>query len=171
MESVVVKSTDANLRKKLRDPWAIVMILTNILHLEIALNTLSTQNTRLLSAAFFIGLGLLLSLLSLNSYLTYNKEFSYLQNTILASSVDVFNGLVGAFPFWFGLAILSSVLFDHFRFKDVSNSFMTMFYLCFGDTMFDTIYGTNQVNFVYCFFFSYFWSWIGNNIIINITLA
>lgn len=85
--------------------------------------------------------------------------------------MDVFNGVVGAFPFMFGVAIISSILFDHFRFKDISNSFMTMFYLCFGDTMFDTIYGTNQVNFVYCFIFSYIWIWIGNNIIINITLA
>lgn len=109
---------------------------------------------------------------ALNGYLMFDKQFSYMQNTIITSSKEVFNGLVGAIPFWIGFAILSSIqLGDHFRFKDVPNAFMTMFYLLYGDTMFDTIYGINQVSFMYCLFFSYVWIWIGNNIIINITLA
>lgn len=38
VESIVVKSTESNLRKKVRDPWAIIMVLSNILHIEIAMN-------------------------------------------------------------------------------------------------------------------------------------
>ena len=46
-----------------------------------------------------------------------------------------------------------------------------MFYIMNGDTLFDTITGINQINFLYTLIYTYFWVWFGNNVIMNITLA
>lgn len=119
-----------------------------------------------------MGVATLLACISMNTYLMTNKDFAYMPGTINFSSVDVFNGLIGIFPFMFGLAIFATcVLNNQFRFKDIWNSFMTMFYIMNGDTMFDTITGIRQVSFFFTLGWSYFWVWFGNNIIINITLA
>jgi hypothetical protein len=171
-DNLVLKSTFAKSRKKLLDYWSYVIILSNLIHIEIAISNISSNNSELNYSTLFIGAASLLSCWSLNTYLMIMPDYSYLPATIIFSSREVFNGLVGIFPLMIGLAIYSSTMLgDHFRFKDPANAFMTMFYITFGDTMFDTITGIRQVSFFFTLFWSYLWSWFGNNIIINITLA
>lgn len=167
-----MKTTDSWSRKKLLDRWSYIIIISNVIHVEIAIKALSGQNLELSNQTYVMGVASLLACISLNTYLVTNKDYAYLPGTINFSSVDVFNGLIGVFPFMFGLAIFATcVLNHHFRFKDVWNSFMTMFYIMNGDTMFDTITGIRQVSFIFTMIWAYFWVWLGNNIIINITLA
>jgi hypothetical protein len=43
--------------------------------------------------------------------------------------------------------------------------------LVHDDVLHDTITGIRQVSFLFTMVWTYFWCWLGNNIIINITLA
>jgi hypothetical protein len=95
------------------------MIISNLIHIEVTFNNLSHFNSELNFNSMIIGIATLLSCLTLNSYLLFDKNFSYLPGTLIHSSKDVFYGLVGIFPVIVGLAIYSSVVLNyHFRFKD-----------------------------------------------------
>lgn len=111
-DSIVIKSTDAQSRKKLLDRWSYVIIISNLIHIEVAINNVSSLNTELNSATLYIGIASLLSCVSMNTYLMYNREYAYLPGTIMFSSADVFNGLLGIFPLMFGLAIFASCIFN-----------------------------------------------------------
>lgn len=88
--------------------WSYVIIISNLIHIEVAINNVSSANTELNYATLFIGVAALLASLSLNGYLVFVKEYAYLPATIMYSSKDVFNGLMGIFPFMFGIAVFSS---------------------------------------------------------------
>ena len=58
-----------------------------------------------------------------------------------------------------------------FRFKDWSAAAFTCFYNIFGDTVFDSWTGAQQVNFLFANLWGYCWIFFGTNVVINITLA
>ena len=119
-----------------------------------------------------LGIATLFSWMSLNSYLTYSSDWAYIPNTIIQSSGQVVNGLIGILPVMIGIAMFTTTqLFSHFRFMSFEHSLFTMFYVQFGDTQFDTYYGAYQVNPLYTLILMYGWVWVGSNIVINITLA
>ena len=141
-ENIVIKGASSNMRKKIESSWSLVLILTNLIHVEVAFNNQGSSNSELNSNTKYLGIGALLAWISLNAYLRYSTDYAYLPNTIVSSTSNVLNGLIGIFPFAFGIAILaSSIMYEQFRFRDPTNAMMTMFYIMNGDTMFDTITG------------------------------
>ena len=89
-----------------------------------------------------IGFASFLCFISLNSYLTKLKDYSYLPNTLMRSSGTVLKGLFGILHIFIGIAALcSTIIGSHFRYQDTFRSMFTIFYGMFGDTMFDAYIG------------------------------
>jgi hypothetical protein len=77
----------------------------------------------------------------------YYKDYAFIPTTIFNSSVAVANGLVGILPLFMGLAVITNTfLYNNFRFDSISSTMFTLFYNGFGDTVFDTFYGAQQVS-------------------------
>lgn len=136
------------------------------------MNNISNYNTELNSSTATLGIATLMAWASLNFYLIYSKDYSHLPNTMITCSKEVFDSIVGIFPVMIGVASYTTTkMYMDFRFLDTSNSFMTMFYIMNGDTMFDTITGAHQVSVFYCMIWSYLWILFGVNIVMNVTVA
>jgi predicted MFS family arabinose efflux permease len=113
-----------------------------------------------------------LCFISLNSYLTKLKDYSYLPNTLMRSSGTVLNGLFGILPIFAGVAALcSTIIGSHFRYQDTFKSMFTLFYGMFGDTMFDAYVGASQCHLIFTVFLGYLWTLFAVNVVKNITLA
>lgn len=117
-------------------------MLSNAIHIALAIDLISSVNSDLTKTTQQMGYAIILSWVSLNSYLTFDEEFAYLPNTLMLSAQRVAQGLIGISPVMFGVAYYSTtVMFYHFKFMDMPNSLMTMFYIMNGDTLFDTVEG------------------------------
>ena len=160
------------LKSHLLSYWTFVIIISDLLHIQVAFSMLSNKNTNLEEAQIYLGLATLMSYFSLNSYLMHHEQISYIPNTIIKSTGSVFAGFLGILPVAIGVGVISTTyLGTYFRFKDISNSLMVMFYISFGDTVFDVYYGSTQVNFAFNIIFSYVWMYFAASVVVNITLA
>ena len=160
------------LKAHLLSYWTFVIIVSDLLHIQVAFSMLSNRNTNLESAQIYLGLATLMSYFSLNSYLMHHTSISYIPNTIIRSTGSVLAGFLGILPVAIGVGVICMVyLGSYFRFKDISNSLMVMFYISLGDTVFDVYYGSGQVNFLFNIVFSYIWMYFAGSVILNITLA
>lgn len=73
----------------------------------------------------------------------HHSSISYIPNTIIKSTGSVLAGFLGILPVAIGVGVICTVyLGSYFRFKDISNSLMVMFYISLGDTVFDVYYGS-----------------------------
>jgi len=143
-----------------------------MIHVYVSVYNVSNYNTEIDSITSLFGFAVLSAWVSLNYFLSLTTNYSYLPDTMIGSSGEVARGFIGILPVMIGVAFYSSPMFYmQFRFKDFWNSFMTMFYIMNGDTMFDTMTGINQVSFFYALIWSYLWIWFGVNIFMNVTLA
>ena len=109
-ENLVIKSVKGKMRDKMTSVWSIIIILTNLIHIEIAINTVSAYNTELNSSTMYFGVAALLAWFSLNRYLTYNTEYAYMPRTMMNSSSSIFNGLVGIMPVMIGAAFYTTTV-------------------------------------------------------------
>jgi hypothetical protein len=167
-----INSIQFMIKGDLASIWQIILILNSFLHIQMSFDILSKENNSLESLQIRLGVATLISWMSLNDYLTYYRDYAFIPNTMIQSSIAVANGLIGVFPVFAGLAILTNMyLYSYFRFETISATFFTMFYNMFGDTVFDTFYGAYQISPLFTIFWGMTWIWFSSNVIINITLA
>lgn len=159
-------------RANLISYWTIAIILTNMFHVHVAVCILSSLNTEMESHQERMGLATFLAWGTLNSYIMHYQNYAYLPNTVLRSIRSVLNGIIGIFPIAFGLACFMGVSMSwHFRFKDAWTALFSMSYFACGDTVFDSLYGSDQVNHAITFIWCFLWLLFANNVIVNLTLA
>jgi hypothetical protein len=84
----------------------------------------------------------------------------------------ILEGLIGFFPFIFGVAFfLSTYLYDNPHYDSLSHASFTMFYVSFGDYQFDAIYSMQQQDNFITIAAVAGWIWISGNVILRLTLA
>ena len=100
----------ANVRSKLVSYWAILIMISNLIHMQIALGEMKKDLLEQETIGRSLGIATLLSWISLNSYLTFSSEWAVIPNTIVQSSASVLNGIIGFLPFMVGLAMFSTTV-------------------------------------------------------------
>ena len=160
------------IQAKLINSWTLVLIASCLIHMQITAVNISGRNKDLVKQETLQGYATLLSWFCLNAYLVTYKQIAFIPNTFAISSKAVFNGLVGIFPFAFGVAVYTtSQLYSYFRFITINRSLFTMFYVMNGDTVFDSFYGAYAISPWYGVLWGFGWVWFSINVILNITLA
>lgn len=120
-----------------------------------------------------LGFSTLLMWWSLNKYLRFTKDYSYLPNTFIQSANSVFFGLIGVLPLIIGFCTFTSVmLYTNFRFKDTVTTTFTFFYMINGDTFYDSAVNSDEANVLFSILWYFvFVNFFGIFVIMNVTLA
>jgi hypothetical protein len=110
---------------------------------------------------------------SLNKYLRFTKDYSYLPRTFLSSANAVFTGLIGVLPLLIGVCTFSSIiLYTNFRYKDTEHTIFTFFHMIQGDTVFDAGTSAVQANALFSLFWYIIWvNFFGIFVVMRVPLA
>lgn len=162
-----------NAKERLHNKWSFVIILACMINIATGLQLFSNQDINSKAVVWQLGIATLLMWWSLNKYLRFTRDYSYLPRTFLSSADSVLAGLIGVMPVIVGVCTFSSIiLYTNFRYKDTEHTIFTFFYMIQGDTFFDSGTGSNQANYLYSLFWYFFWaSFFGIFVIMQVTLA
>ena len=164
-------SAEHLVKDRLQSAWFYIIVFMNLLHIELSIDNLSSQDTEIIGNNKIMGLSVLMAIVSLNTYLVQSRDYSLIPNVFLETSDTISKHLIGIFPFILGIIIGTYTFLNfHFKFMSFRDSSFAIFWLGNNDNVFDTFTGIKQVNYVVSVLVL-IWVWFGKAVVINITLA
>ena len=152
--------------------WTMVIILANLLGIVCNLQLLWPEVTDNYALVCQLGVSNLLYWFSVNGYFLHSEAYDQVPTTMIASAKLVAEGMIGILPLCIGVSVLLTVTFySMHQYRTAPAALFTMFYLFYGDTLFDTIYAQHQVGVFLTAIFMVVWINFSIMIIAKVTLA
>jgi hypothetical protein len=99
------------------------------------------------SPDFFVGLGCMLTWITLTRYLEHSKDYSTIPRILTKAIPDLIRNLINVIPIFVGFAMLgASVFWKAFRFREPNVAFFTLFSVMNGDEISNTFVELIQIN-------------------------